>query len=133
MTCPAADAWLRKLADAWQQRDPDAAAALFTEDATYSTDPYSPPSRGRSAIRDYWAGEVAGQQGVRVRFGTPLVSGHQAVAEWWATVAESAKGPITLAGIVVLRFAADGRCAELREYWMASPQVAAEPQPSWGR
>jgi ketosteroid isomerase-like protein len=128
-----AEIWLRSLADAWERADPDAAAALFTEDATYSTDPYSPPRRGRPAIRDYWAGEVAGQRGVTVRFGHPVVSGERTVAEWWATLADSAEGPTTLAGIVVLRFAADGRCAELREYWMASPWVITDPQPGWGR
>jgi len=129
----AAVRWLGALGTAWENADPDAAAALFTADATYSTDPYSPPRRGRSAIRDYWAGEVAGQRGVAVRFGTPVVDGDRVVAEWWATLSESEDGPTTLAGIVVLRFDADGRCAELREYWMATPWAIAAPQPGWGR
>jgi len=131
-TAMSVDVWLKTLAGAWEQRDPDAAAALFTDDATYSTDPHAPPKRGRSAIRAYWAGEIAGQDGVTVRFGTPVVSGNRATAEWWATLHDSADGPATLAGIVVLRFAADGRCSDLREYWMASPWAIAEPQPGWG-
>jgi len=130
-----AELWLRSLADAWQARDPDAAAALFTDDGTYSTHPFAPPRRGRAAIRAYWAGEVAGQRGIAVRFGVPVSSGDRVVAEWWATMRDESADPpaSTLAGIVVLRFAADGRCAELREYWMGSFGATLEPQPGWGR
>jgi ketosteroid isomerase-like protein len=126
------DVWLKSLADAWERRDPDAAAELFTEDATYSVDPHAPPRRGRTAIRDYWAGEVAGQRGTEVRFGAPIVSGDRAAAEWWATIDGSPDGPVTLAGIVMLRFDPDGRCTQLREYWMASPWQLNQPQPGWG-
>lgn len=127
------EVWLRSLAAAWEHRDPEAAAALFTDDATYTVDPHAPPTRGRTTIRDYWAGEVAGQHGVQVQFGVPVIAGDRAAVEWWATLEGSADGPATLAGVVMLRFAADGRCAELREYWMASPWVIAAPQPGWGR
>lgn len=134
MTSPVTG-WLRALGDAWERRDPEAAAALFTDDATYSTDPFTPPRRGRPAVRAYWAGEVAGQRDVRVRFGEPVVSGDRAVAEWWATLRDDGADPAgsTLAGIVVLRFAADGRCAALREYWMSSAGTTAGPRPGWGR
>lgn len=124
--------WLDALARAWERRDPDAAAALFADHATYSTDPFSPPLRGRAAIRAYWAGEVAGQRGVRVRFGEPVVAGDRVAAEWWATLAD-ADGPVTLTGAVLLRFDPDGRCTELREYWRAAPRATTEPQPGWGR
>jgi ketosteroid isomerase-like protein len=126
------EVWLKSLAAAWERRDADAAAALFTHEATYSVDPHAPPKRGRTAIRDYWAAEVAEQHGIQVQFGTPVVAGDRVAVEWWATLEDSADGPTTLAGIVMLRFAPDGRCAVLREYWMASPWAVAEPQPGWG-
>lgn len=127
------EVWLKSLATAWERRDPDAAAALFTDDATYSVDPHAPPTRGRTAIRAYWVGEVEGQRGIDVRFGAPVVSGDRVAAEWWATLQTSPDGPSTIAGIVMLRFAPDGRCSELREYWMVSPWQVAEPQAGWGR
>jgi hypothetical protein len=133
------DDWLRALGDAWEQRDPDAAAALFTEEATYRTDPHSPPHRGYGAIRAYWAGEVAGQRDVRVRFGRPLVAGDRVAVEWWTTLRDGGWGPerdddaVTVAGTVLLRFAADGRCADLREIWSARFGAAGEPPPGWGR
>jgi hypothetical protein len=37
----------------------------------------------------------------------------------------------TVPGCLLLRFAADGRCAALREYWHVEPGHR-EPHPGWG-
>ena len=39
---------------------------------------------------------------------------------------------ITLRGCLVLRFAPDGRCEELREYWELADGYR-EPPPGWGQ
>ena len=38
---------------------------------------------------------------------------------------------VTLPGCLLLLFAADGRCRELREYWHLEPG-RREPPPGWG-
>jgi hypothetical protein len=39
---------------------------------------------------------------------------------------------ITIPGCLLLRFAPDGRCEELREYWHVEPG-RYEPPDGWGR
>jgi hypothetical protein len=59
------DFWLEAYGRAWENRDPAAAAELFSENATYRETPFDEPARGREAIFDYWARATAGQDGVR--------------------------------------------------------------------
>jgi hypothetical protein len=123
--------WLEAYAGAWRYGDPDAAAALFTEDASYRSHPLRPAHAGRAAIREYWRSATATQQDVELRFGTPLVSGSLAAVEWWATMLDSGL-PITLPGCLVLRFAPEGLCQELREYWNLG-EGHQPPPAGWGQ
>src|SRR5690606_25695019 len=76
------DTWLKGYRRAWESRDPDAAAALFTEDATYREEPYAEPFLGRTGVRDYWTRVTATQEDVEFRSGTPVVDGDRAAVEW---------------------------------------------------
>lgn len=48
--------FLIKYKEAWETRNADLAAGLFTRDAEYKQDPFSAAIVGREAIHDYWAG-----------------------------------------------------------------------------
>jgi ketosteroid isomerase-like protein len=125
--------WVDAYAAAWRTRDPDAAAALFADDGAYHDDPFGEPHRGHDGIRGYWAQTCEFQAEVTTRFGTPVVEGggRRAAVEFWVT--NLAQGqPSTLVGILLLQFAPDGRCQQLREVWFARPGHQ-EPPPSWGR
>jgi ketosteroid isomerase-like protein len=122
--------WLEAYRRAWEQADVEAAVALFTDDAVYRSSPFREPSVGHDGIRAYWAGATATQEAVRVRIGEPIVAGDRVAAEWWATMRDEG-GEITLPGCLVLRFAADGRCEELREYWHVEPG-RRDPPDDWG-
>ncbi len=52
-----------------------------------------------------------------VRFGRPMVEGPRAAVECWATVKEKLED-VALAGCVMLHFAKNGLCKELRDYWI---------------
>ena len=58
--------WLAAYGRAWEGRDPDAAAALFSPDALYAWGPYD-EIRGREAIGERWAQATADQRDVRFR------------------------------------------------------------------
>jgi uncharacterized protein (TIGR02246 family) len=122
--------WIEAYGRAWEEREPDAAAALFTEDAVYRAHPFREPHLGREGIRAYWAQATATQAGVRVRFGEPIVSGERVAVEWWTTMRAEGE-EVTIPGCLLLRFALDGRCEELREYWHLEPS-RHEPPAGWG-
>jgi ketosteroid isomerase-like protein len=123
--------WAARYARAWERGDEDAVAALFTEDAEYRSAPFREPFRGESEIRAYWRRGAAAQQNVCVRMGRPIVDGDRAVVEWWTTMNDPDDGDVTLPGCLLLRFAADGRCSALREYWQLEPGTH-EPHEGWG-
>jgi uncharacterized protein (TIGR02246 family) len=124
-------AWLAGYRRAWEQGDPEAAAALFTEDAVYHSSPFREAHVGHDGIRAYWANATGSQSGTRVQFGGPVVEGDRVAVEWWATFTDADDGEVTLPGILMLRFAPDGRCAALREAWNLQAG-AHEPPPGWG-
>ena len=80
------DQWLDGYRDAWERRDPAAAAALFSEDSLYREQPYQAPFPGREGVRDYWTTVTATQDDVRVRYGSPVSVGNRAAVEWWVTM-----------------------------------------------
>ena len=124
------DQWLDGYRDAWERRDPAAAAALFSEDSLYREQPYQAPFPGREGVRDYWTTVTATQDDVRVRYGSPVSVGNRAAVEWWVTM-RNGGADVTLAGEFMLTFDESGLCQELREYWHFSEGQLAPPD-GWG-
>lgn len=133
------DSWIEGYGRAWREKDDRAVGALFTERALYASHPLEPPHRGREEIRAYWRLATATQQDLVLRFGEPVFSGRRAAVEWWATMRdgewaakEAGDDRITHPGCLVLRFAADGLCEELREYWNVGFGPPVRPPEGWG-
>jgi hypothetical protein len=112
----AARRWLEAYGRAWEERDPDAAADLFTEDASYAWGPFEEPLQGRDAIRRRWAEATEVQRDVR--FGSEMlgVVDAGAVARWWCAFAVD-EAHIELDGIFLVSLTADERCHDFREWW----------------
>ena len=123
--------WLEGYRQAWEQRDADAAALLFTEDVRYTKQPYGEPFRGRAEVRDYWAQVTSAQEDIKLRYGTPVIDGSRAAVEWWVTM-RNGGADVTLAGQFLLVFDEHGLCRELREYWHFS-EGQQQPQAGWGQ
>jgi nuclear transport factor 2 (NTF2) superfamily protein len=117
--------WLDGYGAAWEERDPDAAARLFTMNASYRETPYAEPFRGRNGIRDYWASVTAGQREVDFDAEILAIDGNVGVAHWSATFTDAAgAAPVELDGVFVLEFDSQGLCSELREWWLLRPDGA---------
>lgn len=122
-------AWLNEYGRAWEARDPDRAAALFSEDARYYEDPFGAPAHGRDGIRAYWANATGRQTDVTFSHDRVCVSRATAVARWAATFTRTPGGTAArLDGVFVLRFDGDGLCRELREWWHIVETPAQPPQ-----
>ncbi len=108
--------WVSKYILAWQKRDAKAAASLFTEDALYRSHPFRPAVNGRGRVLEYTLGAFDLDEVYEVRFGKPVVEGARVAVEYWGVMREDGKD-VTIAGCVMLRFARNGLCSELRDYW----------------
>jgi ketosteroid isomerase-like protein len=114
------DNWLRDYGAAWEARDGERAAALFTDDGTYCWGPHEAPLRGRQAIRDRWALATSDQRDVAFRHEVLGIDEARGFARWWSTFVDSATGSrVELDGVFVLDFADDGLCSRLQEWWLA--------------
>lgn len=112
------DAWLRRYGEAWEARDPDAAAVLFSEDAEYYETPFVAPARGPDGVRYYWANATGNQSDVAFSYEMICVSGDRGMASWSATFTRVSTGvKERLDGVFLLQFDGDGLCRELREWW----------------
>lgn len=110
--------WLERYGRAWIERDPVAAAALFTGDARYYETPFDPPLAGRAAIRAYWEDVPGSQRDISFTSRAIAVVGATAVAAWRAAFTRVPSGRrVELDGVFVLAFDEAGACCELREWW----------------
>lgn len=127
---PALNEWIEGYRRAWEERDADAAAALFAPDATYRSNIFEEPHKGRDGVRAYWQSVTSSQSEVRVAMGRPCVDGSRVTVEFWTNMrVEGAE--VTLPGCLLLDFDEEGLCRRLREYWHFAPGTA-EPPAGWG-
>ncbi|MBX0299694.1 nuclear transport factor 2 family protein [Cryobacterium sp. 1639] len=100
--------------EAWSTNDPHRVQALFTEDASYFTDPFTEPWRGHDAIVAGWL-ERADQPGSFTFEWSPLASTPDVTIVQGVT--RYAEGTV-YSNLWVIRFAPDGRAREFVEWWM---------------
>jgi uncharacterized protein (TIGR02246 family) len=108
--------WLDSYAAAWRAGDPEAAGRLFADDAAYTFDPFGRGLRGREQIVAHWTQAIAAQSELVLLVESPVADGDRAAAAWRATFVRDGER-VELAACLLLRFDADGRCTDLREYW----------------
>ena len=120
-TLSASDAkqFLKKYKQAWETRDADLAASLFTRDARYKENPFGEPIIGREAIHDYWAAATAQQEDIHFTVTNFLHTGYILIAEWTCQYRDLASGrPRELAGMFFADFYGN-QVRAFREYWQS--------------
>jgi len=118
MTQELLKSWLDAYGRAWEIRDPEAAAALFTEEAIYQETPFVEPMRGRSAIAAYWSRATGSHTNVRFGYEVLTLAEDHGIAHWWCSfLRPPGTAFVKLDGIFVLEFDGVGRCKSLREWW----------------
>jgi hypothetical protein len=120
MTKPlvAFELWLNAYGRAWESRDPEASAALFTETGTYQVTPFVEPMCGRQAILDYWEGVARTEEKISFSYEVLLASLDLNIAKWSSSFCIMPQGLQTeLDGIFVISLDDEGRCKSLQEWW----------------
>lgn len=103
--------------EAWETRNPDLAANLFTRDAHYCENPFDKPIVGRDAIRCYWKGATEPQQDIHFTVRDSFAVGHTLVAEWTCTYTHRpSQERRELAGVLLADFYGEN-VRTFREFW----------------
>ena len=110
--------WVEGYVRAWNSNGPAEIGALFTEDANYYTEPYSPPWRGRDEIVRQWL-EIRDEPGETEFRWQPLTVGPDLALVQGETLYRTP--PRTYSNLWVIRLDAEGRCSEFTEWWMRHP------------
>jgi hypothetical protein len=114
--------WLDAYGRAWEERDAEQAANLFTEDAVYQWGPFGRKLRGRVMIREAWEDAVETQANVKFGYEVITATGRGGLARWWCSMdVPEQKVRSDIEGIFRLAFDDTGLCTCLEE-WFNSKQ-----------
>ncbi len=112
------EAWLDAYKRAWEARDPEAAADLFTAEASYHETPFEAPARGRDGILNYWSDATRYQEGVEFSYEVLATTETGGIAHWHCEFTRpTSDSVVELDGIFLVELDADGKCIQFREWW----------------
>jgi len=110
--------WLDAYGQAWENRNPEAATALFTENGTYQVTPFLEPMCGKKAILEYWSEVARTEESITFWYEILVASPELNIARWSASFVFVPPGlPTQLDGIFLISLDEQGRCKSLREWW----------------
>jgi hypothetical protein len=110
--------WLDAYGKAWESRDAEAAAGLYTEHGTYQVTPFLEPMRGRKAILEYWSEVVRTEENIQFGYEILVSNAEINIARWSASFVIVPRGLQTrLDGIFLISLDKEGHCKSLREWW----------------
>ena len=109
--------WIDAYERAWRTAGTECLASLFTDDATYSMDPYGDTAQGLVAIGGLWERERVGpDERFTMSYELVAVDGGTGVARVEVQYLDK---PQAYRDLWIMQFAADGRCRAFEEwpYW----------------
>jgi len=109
--------FLSSYKDAWEARNAELAANLFTRDAHYWETPFGEPIVGREDISAYWKKATERQDKIQFRVVNFLLSRYALVAEWTCSYTHRSTGERReLSGVLLADFYGK-QVRTFREYW----------------
>jgi ketosteroid isomerase-like protein len=114
--------WMDAYKRAYAERDPDAAAKLFADDATYQWGPFGDLLHGPGEIGDKWASAVLDERETDYRFDYEVlaVTDDVGICRWIASADVPAEGKRVLYDGVFAVVLEGDLCSEFREWWNTS-------------
>src|SRR5262245_35842589 len=111
------DRWLSAYKNAWEGRDPQAAADLFSNDAEYYWTPLDPPALGPAGVAAAWEGAVSQQRDITFTYAILAMTERGGIARWRADFIRTPNVKTCIEGILTTEFAAPRKCRIFREWW----------------
>ncbi len=110
--------WLTAFGDAWEKGAAADVGSLFVIGATFQATPFTPVSRGRAQIVDWFAGELA--RWPDASFVAQVLGAGETYGVAHYRVASSSRA---LDGVLVAALDARGRCTSLRQWGHEEPAL----------
>ncbi|MEE9224921.1 MAG: nuclear transport factor 2 family protein [Bacteroidota bacterium] len=102
---------------AWEEKNADLAADLFTDDIEYPESPFDSPASGLEGLKRYWRQATAGQSDIHFSYSNMFLDGIRGALEWECMYRKTATGKrAALKGAMFFQFEG-GRIKQFREYW----------------
>ena len=110
-------AWLERFGRAWETRDPELAAALFSKDGSYRETPFDEPLTGSNEIRAYWSTLPRAREDIRFIYEILAAVEPWGIAHWRGsyTLVEP-EMRVEIDGILLIALDGEGACREFREW-----------------
>lgn len=112
--------WMHAYLAAWASNEPEDIRALFTEDASYRTEPYTDPWHGHEQIVDGWLHHADSPDSFTFEWAPLAVTPELSVVEGTTRYATGT----VYSNLWVIRFAPDGRAHDFTEWWMDQAQTS---------
>jgi hypothetical protein len=122
--------WLDEYGRAWEERDADAAAELFAEDAVYQWGPFGRKLRGRPVIREAWAESLESQRNIKFGYEVITATARGGIVRWWvAADMPDEQMHSRNEGIFRIAFDETGLCTSFEEWFnrIDEPLDSASP------
>ena len=116
--------WIEVWARGWVAHDAESIGELYADGPVQRSEPF----RERGDPGGYAAWAFSDERSAEVWFAEPFVVGPQeAVCEWWAISVQNDGSTVTLAGVSLIHFGADGLVDDQRDYWSEREGAHAPP------
>jgi len=122
MTKKQLDNWLNKLGKAWEERDPQKAASLFTRDVVYYESPFEKPCSSWKEVLNLWLEVPKNQKNIKFGYEVIMVLRNLGLAHWTASYSKIADNTEKhLDGVFLVSLNTKGLCTFFKQWEMTKP------------
>jgi len=109
--------WLERFGRAWETRNAEEAAALFSEDGSYRETPFDEPLTGGEEIRAHWSSLPKARRTSAFSYEILAQTEFWGIARWQGAYTPADREmQLELDGILLLSLDHEGRCRDFREW-----------------
>ncbi len=112
--------WLQNFDKAWEEKNPQAAADLFSYPVEYHETPFTPPYTTKEEIVQLWEEVPLSQKNITVKSNIILIQNDVCIAHWLAKFTRVKENKIAeLDGVYYFKLNPQNLCYFFQMWWVA--------------